>query len=91
MKLDQTIFQKWNNDCKKIKGDLMTLLEYQQVYNYFIKMTNDNFGHIESNEGLYFCDFVRKCYGIQAACGVRRHTKVDSDSISLMKLLKQMN
>lgn len=90
MKLDHQTFNKWKTWCKTIEDDLMQLLDDKQIYESFIEMANANFGHIETNEGWLFCDFVQKCYGVQAAVGIRRHVKVDDDSISLMKLLKQI-
>lgn len=52
-------------------------------------MVNENLVHIKKNHGTKFCSFVRKCYGVHAAVGIRRHAKID-DSISLMKLIDQL-
>ena len=90
MKLDQQTFQKWEDWCEKIKDDLMQLINYKQIHDYFIGVANANLEHIKANEGILFCDFVRKCYGIQAAVGIRRHIKSGDDSISLMRLLEQI-
>lgn len=88
--MDQKTFNRWKAWCETIKDDLMQLLDDKQIYESFVEVTNNNFEHIKANEGLLFCDFVRKCYGVQAAVGIRRHVKVNGDSISLMKLLKQI-
>lgn len=90
MKLDIETFQKWKNWSDKIKDDLMQLIDYKQIYDYFIIVVNANLEHINVNQGKKFCDFVRKCYAVQAAVGIRRHVKSDKDSISLMRLLEQM-
>lgn len=90
MKLDQHTFQKWKDWSERIKDDLMQLINYQQIHDDFIDVVNANLEHIKANEGILFCDFVRKCYGIQAAVGIRRHIKTDDDSISLMRLIDQI-
>lgn len=68
----------------------MQLMDYRQIHNYFIETVNANLDHIQENGGKLFCDFVRECYGIQAAVGIRRHIKSYGDSISMMKLLEQI-
>lgn len=90
MKLDLTTFEKWKKWCEEIKNDLMQLVNYKQIHDYFVEIVNANLDHIKTNEGVLFCDFVRKCYGVQAAVGIRRHIKSDDDSISLIKLLEQI-
>jgi hypothetical protein len=90
MKLDDNTFDKWVQWLEKIELDVYIMVNNQQIYNYFINVVNANIEHIEANEGRPFCDFVRQCYGVQAATAIRRHIKVDGDSISLMQLLKQM-
>lgn len=90
MKLDKDIFNKWVDWIEKIKADLTGTINNQQIYNYFIEVVNANLEHIKKNHGVLFCDFVRKCYAVQAAIGVRRHIKTDEDSISLMRLLGQI-
>ncbi len=57
---------------------------------YFIETVKANLEHIKKNHGILFCDFVRKCYGVHAATGIRRHVKNEKDSISLMRLLDQL-
>jgi len=90
MKLDKKTFDKWVEWTEKIESDLIAIIHNQQIHNYFINIVNANFKHIESHGGLAFCDFVRQCYGVQAALGIRRHSKTDDDSISLMRLLEQI-
>lgn len=90
MKLDDNTFNKWGEWLEKIESDVEIMVENQQIYNYFINVVNANIEHIKVNEGSLFCEFVRQCYGVQAATAIRRHIKVDGDSISLMRLLKQM-
>ena len=75
---------------KKSNRDIYTMVNNQQIYKYFINVVNANIEHIKANEGPLFCDFVRQCYGVQAASAIRRHIKVDDDSISLMRLINQI-
>ncbi len=90
VKLDQETFQKWKNWSEVVKGDLMRIIDYEQIYDYFIDVVNANLEHVKANEGMKFCNFVTNCYAIQAAVGIRRHMKSKKDSISLMRLLEQI-
>jgi hypothetical protein len=89
-KLTKETFERWRGWTEKIRDDLQGIVNYHQVYEYFIEMVNANLQHVQENHGRLFCDFVRKCYGVHAATGIRRHVKTDKDSISLMKLLDQL-
>ena len=90
MRLDSKTFERWKDWCKQIENDLTKLLHYKQIHDYFFGIVNANLDHIEANEGRLFCDFVRECYGYQAAVGIRRHIRSNRDSISLMRLLEQI-
>jgi hypothetical protein len=89
-KLTSETFERWKRWTDKISEDLQNIVDYHQVYEYFFEMVNANWGHIRENHGGLFCDFVRRCFGVYAATGIRRHVKNDQDSISLMKLLDQL-
>jgi hypothetical protein len=89
-KLTKEIYERWTAWIEKIRDDLQDIVNYHQVYECFVKMVNANLQHVQKNHGRLFCDFVRKCYGVHAATGIRRHVKSDKDSISLMKLLDQL-
>lgn len=90
MKLNKNTFDKWVQWLEKIESDIYDIVNNQQIYKYFINVVNANITHINANEGSLFCDFVRQCYGVQAASAIRRHVKEGDESISLMRLLKQM-
>ncbi len=90
MKLTNKDFEKWKTWVNKIKNDLQGLVHYQQVYEGFIEMVEMNTEHIDKNEGDWFCYFVKDCYLTFAAIAIRRHTKINDDSISLMRLLDQL-
>jgi hypothetical protein len=90
MKLDKEAFEKWQKWADQIKADLMELMDYKQIHDHFISVINGNLEHVNQNNGKKFCNFVRKCYAVQAAVGIRRHMKSDKKSISLMRLLDQM-
>jgi hypothetical protein len=90
-KLNDSTFQKWVRWLEKIEEDVSAMVNNQQIYKFFIDVVNANIKHINLNEGSLFCDFVRQCYGVQAATAIRRHIKAKhDDSISLMRLLKEM-
>lgn len=89
-RLTNNIFERWKIWTGKIEADLQNIINYHQVYEYFIEMVNENLVHIRENHGTKFCSFVRKCYGVHAVAGIRRHAKIEKDSISLMKLLDQL-
>lgn len=90
MKLNRDIFNMWIEWANKIQSDLTQIINNKQIYNYFIEIANTNLKHIKKYKGILFCNFVRECYAAQAAMGIRRHAKIDNDSISLMKLLEQI-
>jgi hypothetical protein len=89
-KLTKETFQKWQNWIEKIENDLQHIINYQQIYKSFIETVNANIDHINENNGILFCDFVRECYATYAMATIRRHSKIERDSISLMKLLDQL-
>ena len=89
-RLTNKTFERWKSWTNKIEADLQNIINYHQIYEYFIKMVNENLLHVQKNDGTIFCSFVRKCYGVHAAAGIRRHVKNEKDSISLMKLLDQL-
>jgi len=89
-RLTNKTFEKWRSWTDKIEADLQNIINYHQIYEHFIEMVNENLLHVQKNHGTLFCSFVRKCYGVHAAAGIRRHVKNEKDSISLMKLLYQL-
>jgi hypothetical protein len=89
-RLSTKTFERWRVWAERIQNDLQSIVNYHQVYEYFIETVNANLDHIKKNHGILFCDFVRKCYGVHAATGIRRHVKNEKDSISLMRLLDQL-
>jgi len=90
MRLDNKTFQKWKEWAEIIKSDLQNIVDRQQIYRSFVEVFNANLDHIIANDGEIFCDFIRTCYGVQAAVGIRRHIKSDIQSITLMRLLEQI-
>lgn len=89
-KLTTETFQRWINWVSKIRDDLEGIINYQQICRHFEDVVNANLDHIKANNGKIFCDFIRQCYAINAAACIRRHTKNEKDSISLMRLLDQI-
>ena len=89
MKLEPVVFTKWQEKIGNIESDLQWLVNNQQIFNRFMEVVSTNADHIADNEGAAFCSFVRRCYGVQAAVGVRRHASLN-DKTSLMYLLNQI-
>ncbi len=89
-KLTKETFQRWFDWIEAIRIDLEGMVNYQQICKYFEEVVNANLGHIKTNEGRFFCDFVRKCYAITAATCVRRHRETGKDTFSLTALLDQI-
>ncbi|MFH1006912.1 MAG: hypothetical protein V1800_05325 [Candidatus Latescibacterota bacterium] len=90
MKLNDKVFDKWVCWARRIEMDLQEIVNNQQVYREFSRVVCENWEHISANEGAFFCEFVQKCYGVQAAVGVRRHLDKSSDCVSLRKLMDQI-
>lgn len=90
-KLTTATFQRWQGWIEIIKNDVQFMANYLQMYEYFVSVVNANTPHIENHDGLFYCNFVVDCFGGYMATGIRRHLKIDKDSISIMKLLDQLN
>ena len=70
--------------------DLQILINHHQIYESFMEVVQRNHEHIGENNGAVFCDFVRRCYGVQAAVGIRRHLR-ENDKGSFVRMLKQVS
>jgi hypothetical protein len=90
MKLDGVVFKKWISWANDIRKDLMNIVDNQQTFLAFSEVVQANWEHIKQYNGIRFCYFVRTCYGVQAAMGIRRHLKTNPDSISLLQLIEQI-
>ena len=90
MKLDEEAFKKWISWAEDIKKDLGKIVDNQQTFLGFSEVVQANWEHIKRHNGVRFCYFVRTCYGVQAAMGIRRHLKINADSISLLQLIEQI-
>jgi hypothetical protein len=84
-------FLKWQGWMKRIEDDIGNrLVVPRQTHRKFVEVVNANLDHINRNSGWHFVDFVRYGYVAQVAVGIRRHVKSKDDSVSLMRLLKQV-
>jgi hypothetical protein len=90
MKLDEEVFKKWISWAEHIKNGLSKIVGNQQTFLGFAEVVEANWEHIKRHNGVRFCYFVRTCYGVQAAMGIRRHLKTKPDSISLLQLIRQI-
>jgi len=87
MKLDEEVFKKWISWSDDIKKDIKKMVNNQKIFLGFSEVAQANWEHIKQNNGVRFCYFIRTCYEVQAAMGIRRHLKTNPDSISLLRLI----
>jgi hypothetical protein len=84
-------FLKWQGWMNRIEDDITNrLIVPRQIYRKLVEVANGNLEHISKNSGWYFVDFVRHGYAAQVSVGIRRHVKSKDDSVSLMRLLRQV-
>src|SRR5262249_27061019 len=77
---------------KRIEADIANrLVVPRQIHREFVEVVNANLDHVSRNSGWHFVDFVRYGYAARVATGIRRHVKSKDDSVSLMRLLKQVS
>ena len=87
----QDEFVKWQGWMKRIEDDIGNrLVVPRQIHRKFVEVVNANIDHLTEHSGWHFADFVRCGYAAQVASGIRRHVKSKDDSVSLMRLLKQL-
>ena len=87
----QDQFVKWQEWIKRIEGDITNRLVLpRRIHRELVEVVNANLDHVTRNSGQYFVNFVRYGYAAQVAMGIRRHVKSKDDSVSLMRLLKQV-
>lgn len=91
MRLTKDEFRKWQDWIGKIEIDVRWLLTFRRVYETFESVVAENVAHIEANEGGLWCLFIRRSFGDHSAMAVRRHLKCDKESVSLRRLLVQLN
>jgi hypothetical protein len=84
-------FLKWQGWMNRIKEDIgERLVVPRHVYRKLVEVANANLDHITKYSGWHFVKFVRHGYAAQVAVGIRRHVKDNKDSISLMRLLREV-
>lgn len=90
MRFDDEAWNRWREWIATIKDDLSGTVNDQFVSQEFRKLLQENGEWIDEHEGAFFCDFVLRSYVSRAVFGIRRHLKDKDDSISLARLLGQM-
>lgn len=84
-------FPKWQEWMKRIEEDIgERLVVPRQVHRKVIEVANGNIDHITEHSGWHFLEFVRYGYAALVAVGIRRHVKDNKDSVSLMRLLREV-
>lgn len=90
MKLDRAVFTKWQKWMKTIECDFQRVVSYQEIFIGFQDMVRHNRDHFFCNKGEVFFRFVVQCYVAQALMGLRRQIKSDRDSISLLRVMREV-
>src|SRR5437868_1428139 len=84
-------FVKWQGWMKRVEDDIGNrLVVPRQIHRKLVEVANANLDHITNHSGWYFLDFIRNGYAAQVAVGIRRQVKDKKDSISLMRLLREV-
>jgi hypothetical protein len=90
LKVDQETWVRWQTWIKSIKTDLGRTVNDRAIFREFLKVVRENSEWIDEHRSGRFCAFVVRCYVARTVLGIRRHVKLDKDSISLARLLQQM-
>jgi hypothetical protein len=85
--MDQKI-EKWIRWLEQIRIEVQQLVNYTNIYKEIGDVWN---GHpLLMTKPHLFPEFLGSCYATHLVAGVRRQIKIDSNSISLMRLLREI-
>jgi hypothetical protein len=85
-------FPKWQKWADRIKEDVQTrLVNSRQIFRAFNETCRANSDHIIRHDGQFFCRAVQRWYVSHIAMAIRSHVKINGDSVSLMRLLKDIH
>jgi hypothetical protein len=90
MKVDAATWTKWQGWVQRIKADLANVVNEQANFDRFRSVVEGNGEWIDENGGARFIAFIKRSYAAAAFMGIRRQLKANDDSISLIRLLKQL-
>jgi hypothetical protein len=90
MKFDDAAWEQWTTWIDEIKSDLSHVVNAKAIFEGFRGVLEKNEAWITANHGDRFCRFVVRGYVIHVVLGIRRHAKIKRESISLARLLDQM-
>jgi AbiU2 len=91
MKLTAEEWSKWQRWMSKIREDLQSIVDDQEIARQFDAVVSENADWITANEGGLFCDFVRRSHAVAALLAIRRHLDADRGSMSMLRLLSQLS
>ena len=80
-------FNKWNKWIDVILSEITKLSIDRHIFWEVQDIINNN-PKIQKPSSFY--DFLRNIYGVSAVMGVRKQVKIDKDSISFAKLLREI-
>jgi hypothetical protein len=90
MRVDAQTWAKWQGWVKKIEADLQRALLDKVLFDGFRELCEQNGEWIDSNHGQLFTGLVKRSYAASAFMAIRRQIKRDDQSISLVRLLRQL-
>jgi hypothetical protein len=90
MKVDKATWAKWQEWTRRIEADLARVVDDQATFDQFRSVVEENAKWLDGNSGAPFIDLIKRSYAAAAFMGIRRQLKVDDQSISLVRLLKQL-
>jgi len=90
MKLGKREWDGWAESIMKVKDDLQSTVNDREVFRGFRDVIRENEVWIDAHEGGHFCQFVLRSYVARIVLGVRRQIKNQAESISLKRILSQM-
>lgn len=89
--ITQEQFDKWKSWITRIESDIRDrLIMPLQVHRSLVSVIEGNIEHINQYTGWHFINHVMYGFATQVAVGIRRHIKGKDDSVSLMRLLREL-
>jgi hypothetical protein len=90
MRFDLETWQRWCNWIVQIREDLSDMVDDHATFDTFGDVVQANSAWLDELQGGHFIDFVKRGYVTKTVFGIRRHLKSHPDSVSLRRLLEQM-
>jgi hypothetical protein len=90
MKVDETTWTKWQEWVRRIEADLSGVLLDKVLFDGFREVCEQNGDWIDAHDGQLFTGLVKRSYAASAFMRIRRQLKAGDQSVSLLRLLKEL-